>query len=145
MKKGFTILELIAALGMSSIIITVLISMFLKYSTNFNKGTLEITNYFYISEAFLFIKNEIYKAKDVKIYENKIEINYTDGVTKKIIQSNGKNNIVIVHMEESVRRSVNNIATNVKEFSVVQKSNTIYITIMDNNGEKYEKCFGIIN
>lgn len=145
MKKGFTLLELIAALGMSSIIVTILISMILKYNMNFKNETVEFKNYFYVSEAYLFIEHEFDMSKDAKVYENKIELIYKDEITKKIIELNEKGNIVIIDMDKNNKRSVNNILTNIKEFSVVQNKNTIYMSIMGNDGEKYEKCFTVIN
>jgi prepilin-type N-terminal cleavage/methylation domain-containing protein len=143
MKKGFTLLEIIVAIGMSSIIITILTSMILNYNLKFKKETLDMQNYFYIHEAFLFIEQEFNKSKNIKTYDNKIELNYIDEFNKKIIQFNGKNKIEIIDVYKNNIKAVNIITSNIKSLSITQKENIIYIIMIDVNGVKYEKCFGI--
>lgn len=143
MKKGFTLLELIVSIGIASILVSILISMFLKYNYIYSINTKEYREYFYCSEALMFIEHEVNNSKYVKISNNIIELNYADGITKKYIQLNTKGSIVIIHTENNTTKTVNNILNNIRDFSVIQKRNTIYVCITDNSGERYERCFGV--
>ncbi|MCM8711029.1 type II secretion system GspH family protein [Clostridium sp. SYSU_GA19001] len=143
MKKGFTLLEVIVSAGIASILVSILIPIFLKYNLIYKENTKEYREYFYCFEALMFIEQEINNGKNVRINNNVIQINYSDGITKKYIQQNTNGCIVLVHTENNVVKAVNNILNNISSFTVVQKRNTTYICITARSGERYERCFGI--
>jgi prepilin-type N-terminal cleavage/methylation domain-containing protein len=143
MKKGFTIIELIIAIGAAGIIATAMVSMLLTYSSSYIKKSKDHRDYFYSMEALMFIQNEVNVAKSVSAENNIIELYYLDGTIKKIIKLNNHNNIVIIHMKNNAAVASNNIVTDISYFEVLQKNNLIYISINRKNGEKYEKCISI--
>jgi prepilin-type N-terminal cleavage/methylation domain-containing protein len=143
MKKGFTLLEILIALAIASIVTVLVSTLYLKYNLLYNQNCKYNRNYFYSTEAMMFIQNEIRNSKSISINNNIIEAKYPDGVVKKYIKYNGAGNLVIVHTENGTTMAVNNILSNISNFSVIQKNSTIYISISINGGEKYERCFGI--
>jgi prepilin-type N-terminal cleavage/methylation domain-containing protein len=143
MKKGFTIIELIIAIGAAGVIATVMVSMLLTYNSSYIKKSKEHRDYFYSMEALLFIQNEVQSAKGVSVDNNIIELYYLDGTIKKIIKLNNHDNIAITHMKNNAVEASNNIVTVISCFEVQQKNNLIYISITRKNGGKYEKCISI--
>jgi prepilin-type N-terminal cleavage/methylation domain-containing protein len=143
MKKGFTIIELIIAVGAAGVIATVMVSMLLTYSSSYIKKSKDHRDYFYSMEALMFIQNEVNIAKSVSVENNIIELYYQDGTIKKTIKLNNHNNIAITHMKNNAAVASNNIVTDISCFEVLKKNNLIYISINRKNGEKYEKCISI--
>jgi prepilin-type N-terminal cleavage/methylation domain-containing protein len=143
MKKGFTIIELIIAIGAAGVIATVMVSMLLTYSSSYIKKSKDHRDYFYSMEALMFIQNEVNIAKSVSVENNIIELYYQDGTIKKTIKLNNHNNIAITHMKNNAAVASNNIVTDISCFEVLKKNNLIYISITRKNGEKYEKCISI--
>ncbi|MFL0268405.1 prepilin-type N-terminal cleavage/methylation domain-containing protein [Candidatus Clostridium radicumherbarum] len=143
MKKGLTLLELLIALAIASIVSALVSSFYLKYNSLYNENSRYNRNYYYTSEALMFIQNEIRNSKNVSASNNVIEVKYPDGITKKTIKYNGAGNLTIAHYKSGTYLATNNILTNVNNFSVFQKYNTIYVSITINDGERYERCFGI--
>jgi prepilin-type N-terminal cleavage/methylation domain-containing protein len=143
MKKGFTLLEVLVSLAIASVVTALVSTLFLKYNSLYSTSNKYNRDYFYSSEALMFIQNEIRNSMSVSVNNNIIEIKYSDGIVKKYIKYNGAGSLVIVHTENNINMAVNNILTNVNNFSVFQKSNIIYVSILINGGEKYERCFGI--
>jgi prepilin-type N-terminal cleavage/methylation domain-containing protein len=143
MKKGFTIIEVIIAIGAAGIIAAVMVSMLLTYNFSYIKKSKEHRDYLYSMEALMFIQNEVKNAKSVPAENNIIELYYLDGTIKKIIKLNNHDNIAITYMKNNAVEASNNIVTDINCFEVLQKNNLIYISITRKNGEKYEKCISI--
>lgn len=143
MKKGFTLIELVVYLAITSIIALSMISMLLKYNSSYITSSKEQRDYFYSMEALMFIKNEIDNAKSVSSENNIVELKYFDETVRKLIKINGDNKVVIVHIKNNAVETSNNILTDVSSFEVCQKGSLIYVSITRRNGESYEKCVGI--
>lgn len=143
MKKGFTLIEILIALAIASIVTALVSTLYLKYNLLYNQNTKYNRDYFYSTEALMFIQNEIRNSKSISINNNIIEVKYPDGITKKYIKYNGAGSLIIVHTENDINLAVNNILRNINNFTVIKKSNTIYVSISINGGEEYERCFGI--
>ncbi|MFL0246711.1 prepilin-type N-terminal cleavage/methylation domain-containing protein [Candidatus Clostridium stratigraminis] len=143
MKKGLTLLELLIALAIASIVSALVASFYLKYNLLYNESSNYNRNYFYTSEALMFIENEIRNSKSVSTSNNIIEVKYPDGITRKTIKYNSAGGLTIAHYKNDIYLATNNILTNVNNFSVFQKNSTIYVSITINGGERYERCFGI--
>lgn len=143
MKKGFTLLELLIALAIASIVIALASNLYLKYNSLYMQNSKYNRDYFYSTEALMFIEDQIRNSKSVSINNNIIEVKYPDGIVKKYIKYNGSGSLIIVHTENDITLAVNNILTNVNNFTVIQKNSAIYVSITINGGEKYERCFGI--
>jgi prepilin-type N-terminal cleavage/methylation domain-containing protein len=143
MKKGFTIIEVIIAIGAAGSIAAVMVSMLLTYNSSYIKRSKEHRDYLYSIEALMFIQNEVKNAKSVSAENNIIELYYLDGTIKKIIKLNNHDNIAITYMKNNAVEASNNIVTDIDCFEVLQKNNLIYISITRKNGEKYEKCISI--
>lgn len=147
MKKGFTLLEVLLSLAVSNIMIILLLSMLLKYNTAYTNITKEYKEYFYSTEALMYIQNEILNSQYVVVSNNRIDIYYPngikDGVNKKYIQLNYANNLIVNYYKDELYMGTNNILKGLLEFNVSQKNNTIYVSLTLKNGEKYERCFSI--
>jgi prepilin-type N-terminal cleavage/methylation domain-containing protein len=143
MKKGLTLIELIIALGAAAVLASALTSTALTYNSAYIRNSKENREYFYSTEALMFIQHETENAQSVSVNSDIIELKYYDEDIKKYIKLNNDGNVVIIHMENNVRKASNNVITNISDFKVSQKSNTIYVSITRRNGEKFEKCIGI--
>lgn len=149
MKKGFTLLELIIALSVASILITIETNLLSRQSINFEKFISEDRENSYCMEALRFIEGEINALdnKKVLISNNEITIlkNNDDKNTIKCVkQSNGKLKVVMVYDPiNKVRNTSVAIVENVDEFKIEENKNIIFVSICTDGGKKYERCFGI--
>jgi hypothetical protein len=141
------LLEVLLSLAVSNIIIVLLLSMMLKYNSAYINITKEYKDYFYSTEALMYIQKEILNSKYVFISNNRIDIYYPSGIeddiNKKCIQLNYAHNLIVDYYKDELYMGTNNILKDLLEFNVNQKNNTIYISLILKNGEKYERCFGI--
>jgi len=141
MKKGFTIIEVLASAALTSVVMTILISMFLTYNSSFCKESQDHRNYFYSMEALMYIQHQVETANSLKVNNNTLELEFSDDIVKHIYLNN-KENLIIVHNENGKRKTPNEILGNVKEFNTYRKNDTIYVSLMLKNGENYEICIG---
>lgn len=142
-KKGFTLLELLLALGMSSILISYVIHQLVTYKILYNKSIQINRQEVYASEALMFIEYQIQNSVSAHITENDIGLKYSDETIEKHIRMSASNNIVITHLEKGNVKAVNNILTNVKKFIVNQKGAVIYISIETKDSKVFERCLEI--
>lgn len=143
MRKGFTIIELMIVLAITSLIALAMISMLLKYNSSYITSSKEQRDYFYSMEALMFIQDELSNAKSVSSENNIIELKYFDEAVRKLIKLNSDNKVIIVHLKNNAVQTSNNIVTDISSFEAYQKNNLIYVSISRRNGEKYEKCISI--
>lgn len=143
MKKGYTLIELITALALCSLVAVSMISLLLRYNSNFKLESKRIQNHFYAEEALLFIDNTIKSCKQVNVTESYIELYYENSSIKKVIGQNLHGDVVITHVENGVNSTTNNVLNNIASFTVSKKENTIYVSITVNTGERFSRCIGI--
>jgi prepilin-type N-terminal cleavage/methylation domain-containing protein len=143
MKKGYTLIELITALALCSLAAVSMISLLLRYNSNYKHESKRIQNHFYAEEALLFIDNTIKTSKQINVTASYIELYYEDSSIKKVIGQNSQGDIVITHVENGVSSTTNNVLNNISNFTINKKENTIYISITVNTGERFSRCIGI--
>lgn len=144
MKKGYTLIEIVLALGLCSLVAVSMISLLLRYNSNYNLQVKKTENHFYAEEALSYIENILKNCKNVSVINNHIEISYENTNINKVIGLNDSGDIFITHLEYGVNSSTNNILNNISSFNVFLKENTIYLSITMSYGERYERCIGII-
>jgi prepilin-type N-terminal cleavage/methylation domain-containing protein len=143
MKRGFTILECIIALGITAVMLVMAIPPFMRYTYNFREDIVQNQNHFYAAEALMFIEYELQDSRNTIITNNLIELQYDNNSVKKYIALNSEKYIVITHKVNGVSQTSNRILGKVKEFKVQNKKNTAYVAITLNNGETFERCLRI--
>lgn len=149
MKKGFTLLELIIALSIASILITIETNILSSQSISYEKFISKDRESSYCMEALRFIEGEINALDNKKILISDHEItilknNDDKNTIKGVKQPDGKLKVVMVY--DTVNSSKNTsvaIVEDVEEFNIVEKKNTIFVSICTDGGKKYERCFGI--
>jgi len=146
-NKGITLIELIVAIGLCTIIISMILPIFLKFNFLYNKLIINTRNDSYANEAILFIKNEMDKnTSNISVNSNKIIIGNIDGVRKEIYFSQRQTNlgnIVVTYYENVYSSSTNNILRNIKAFTFNKKGNLIYIKIVTLDGRSFERCLNL--
>lgn len=144
-NKGFTILETVAYLSISLIIISIAITSTIKSYrelSGFIKKNREMNQ---VYNAFNFIDYWCYRDKvfEVKKSGDKLEIyEAVDGTqySLKRIYKNGENLSMFHYDVYNVKPVANNpIIENIDDFKVYKKENLIYISIIK-GGEEYMKC-----
>lgn len=143
MKKGITLLEVLLSLAISNIMIVLILSMLLKYNTEYKNITKEYKDYFYLTEALMYIQKDILTSRDVSVENNKIKIISSDDINERYILLNEKNTLIVVDYKYGTYKGTNNLLKNLIEFNAGKKSNTIYVSLKLKDGEKYERCFRI--
>lgn len=137
MKKGLSIIELLIALSLISIIIVYEITVAARCIYVDRKSMMRQKTSLYVEEAFDSIENEIDESDYVKIDGNSIVV-FKDGKkTGDRIKLRPGNNLVI----EYEGRYPQSIALCIREFEVMVHEQVFYVTVTDINGRKYEKCY----
>lgn len=148
MKKGLTLIELVVAISVVSIIILVEIKLFSQHVQVYKSFIRNNREEVYSREALRFIETEVYDLsnKVIRVYNDKIifEKNGGDKNTIKVnYKYNGYYRVVISYYKVvSGKTTTNTIIEDIKTFNIQSKKNLIYISIYTINGEKYERCLG---
>lgn len=142
--KGITLVELIIAIGLSSIIIAMILPTFLRFNSIYNKLIISNRSYSYANEAMLFIESEINQnTLNTFVNNNKITIEKLDGTKKEIYfmrKDSSSGNIVVSYYLTSSSSAKNNILTNISDFKFITKENLIYLNIITIDGKSFERC-----
>lgn len=163
-KKGYFLVECTIYIWACAIFSTMILSLFLPYIKEFNKGVNSSTNYNYMLSASMYIDNMIYSDNvyfiladnnELKIYNN--EENLKLNIIK---ESNGK--LVCVHYrlndekinldetgdlvldEKNYKKiATNTILKNVENFSVSfsQNKKVIYVALKQLENEERFFCY----
>lgn len=150
-KCGISILEVLIAMSVISILMLTILSISTRCYSLFSECIRNNEENYNVYEAYAFIDNKLNKSNNTVIYENKITINITQNyineeslVNKNTIEFNaGSKELIIKYFQDDEYKSTNVILRNVNGFNIVQKNLVVYITIITNDGRKYERCLGI--
>lgn len=141
-SDGFTLIECIISMAVFEIMFGIEVTFLLRTINNFNTMAGDNKSLYYFNETFVFIKHQIDTCLSCKTSgDNIIEITQKDNNTKNYITLNKNNNLVIYYGNTYER--YNYIFRGVKEFNVKENGDVIYISIVDKEGKKYERCLGI--
>lgn len=141
MKRGYTLIEVVVALALTSILLSTIILVFSRLRIEFSNKIYENRESYYLNEALMFIEDELGKgASMVEIEDNSIQIVF-DEWNKKIIEQKDDELIVRYGSVYSMNNSYNKIASGVLEFEVTNCGNLIYVKINSEKGRLKERCF----
>jgi prepilin-type N-terminal cleavage/methylation domain-containing protein len=141
MKRGYTLIEVVVALSLISILLSTVILVFSRLRIEFSHKIDENRESYYFNEALMFIEDELGKGGiAVNIEHNSIHIVY-DECDKKIIEQKDDELIVRYGTTYSMNKSYNKIACGILEFQVNERGNLIYVKINSKKGRSKERCF----
>lgn len=149
MKKGFTIIEVIVAMGIGITILLIDINMLSTQAIKYKKFIKADREESYCREALRFIEGEVYALdnKSVKVNEDTLiikKLNGDENIIKALKNYNGKFKIVITYNKvKNISKVTDTIIEDVAAFKITLKENLIFISINTLEGENYERCFGI--
>jgi prepilin-type N-terminal cleavage/methylation domain-containing protein len=151
-KKGFTLIELIIAIALASVLLTIS-SRVIMTSIQLYKNETELNrNMLYLKEAAMYIESQLQNdTKSVELNENKLVIHKFDEKRGEVIVTIRKDiflntfeKLVVVDYEDNISKGApNNIMAKVKGFICSKEGNLIYIAIESKNGDKIERCIEI--
>lgn len=147
MGKGLTLLELIVALAIGSIIVLIQVSFLSNSIMRYNRSILKDRQEVSSMEALRFIESEIQDLKNntIIVKENQLILKKYGGdknTIKILKKSNGQWKIVIEYYKVlSMKITTDTILEGNISFNAINDNNLIYITIYTLNGDKYERCF----
>ncbi|MBA5850630.1 type II secretion system protein [Clostridium sp. cel8] len=141
-KPGFTIIEILIVIAMISTIVSIQVTVILKYMKVSKEEIYFSRDNFYVNEAFAIIKSEIDKAKYINISNNMIALKRHDNGEWDYIKLSVNSNIVLAYGGPGFK-TTNNVLKNVSEFTVLKRYNMCFLTIKTKRGNVYRKCFGI--
>lgn len=143
-RQGFTLVEVVVALGISSIIIASTASIFLRFTSEFKDKTIKDREMNYINEALAFIEHELNDNNSSVVLENNILNMYkSDGIHMNRINLNNSGNLFIFYFSYGNLESSNPIMNDIMTFKLEKRNNIFYVSIISKNGEKGERCIGI--
>lgn len=146
MKKGFTLIELIASMAISAVLLSFAAVVFTKYLNNFQKYNYTEKLNSFCDEFFIIFEQHISEnMQQIEVSNNDVIIMYSNNQKKKIHYDNESKKIFVNYYDEEKKcfTTANVICTNVKEMRVNKKENVLYINVINNRGVKFERCFGI--
>lgn len=139
-QKGFTLVEVIAALAIMSILMTALMYTVAYFLREFKTASTENRENFYINEALRFIENEICSGnKEVSFQENSIElIKSSEDRIDYIRESEGR---LIIEYTTAGRSSSRNVfLKDISDFNIDIYERLVIVNIISSKGEVYSKC-----
>lgn len=149
--KGFTLIEVIVSISISTILLLITIKISTSLTTNYLMDVKENIKKNNIDNALLNIDNLINCSliDDIKgdFDKNKIIIKYITDINKNYykIKTIGlyNNNLIVSTINydsDGVTKGDNTLLKNVKEFNVIKKENLIYFEIVMISQERYIRC-----
>lgn len=147
-KKGVTLIELLAVMSIIIILLTAELSVFSWLIKDRRNNSAAVRNNFYSKEALMYIEEQLNKAQKVRIVNNQIEITrivYESGTnatyTDNIYFYNG--NLIIRYYRNGVYNGQNNILTKINKFSFQLINCVLYISIESKDDQEIERCFAV--
>lgn len=149
-KSGFTLIEIITALSMFSILVGTLMIWLNMSSICFTKGMKENTQNIRAEDAFLFIENQKQNSYDVAVSDNVLTLNMIEmdnnhPLNKKEYIKYSSGDLVIRYEENHAFQCENNIIKNIRDFRVQQDGKIIFVTIIFDDRREYTRCLKITN
>lgn len=152
MKKGFTLIELIIAISLASVILAISSRVILTSIKLYKNEVALNRDMLYLKEAAMYIEGQLQDdTKSVEVNGNKLIIHKLDVkrgevivIIKKEIFLKDQEKLVVQDYEDNISKgSPNNIMTKAKSFICSVEGNLIYISIESKNGDKIERCIEV--
>lgn len=146
MKKGFTLIELIVAMAIASILLSFQCVIFVKHLNEYNRDTKSIRDRAYCNESFIIIESLIYDGmKEINVENNDIKIICSSNENKKIRFVNTTGKILVEYYDKygNTVKTANVVATNIGNMKAIKKDNVLYISMTNKEGETVSRCFGV--
>lgn len=145
-KKGFTLIELIVAMAIASMMLSFQCVIFVKHLSTYNRDIKIIRDRAYCNQSFIIIENLIYDGmKEVNVENNDIKIVCSNGENKKIRFASTTKKILVDYYDKygNTIKTSNVVATNINKIEARKKDNVLYLSITNKEGETINRCFGI--
>lgn len=146
MKKGFTLLEVLVATAIGAILLSLECYIFVNSVSEYNKTIIGLRDEAYCDEGLIIIKNLIYENMlEVNSKNNEIDITTADNQLKRIhlIKNSGKVMVDYYNIYGYEYKASNVVMVNISNMTVTENGNSLYISLVDNEGESVSECFGI--
>ncbi len=141
--KGVTLLELIAALSISSLIITVVISSYSLWMKSYKEKIYYSSEVTGIYEALMYVDYHVnYRGEECFLRNGDIIIPTSKG--EDYISLKGDELRVFYKNKTSVGHTYQPLLYGVKEFSIVENGKVLFIKIVTNKGVSGERAIGKI-
>jgi len=148
-KKGFTLIEIVIAMGLVFLMVGIVDSMLNSYMKSYKNSVVQNNGFNYLNEAISIIEKEINQhSATVTTEDNVIKINYFDGDTINNIKYINSNLYILYGTTNRLpldKSTKSLIIDNVKEFVAIKKGKIIYIKVTWYNGQSIERCLAIEN
>lgn len=138
-KKGFSIIEILIALSIMSIVSLYMLQSTIKYTSNYKVNKKDTLQKIYIDEGFDFIRYELEREKSCKVIGNCIRVERMDGKGYDWIRKDKGGDIIICYGGK-YSPTTNNICKDIKEFYVKEQEEIIYVKIIGKKGDEYNRC-----
>ena len=138
-RKGFSIIEILIGLSIMSIVSLYIITITVKYTSNYKIKKEETLETVYIEEAFNLIKYVLDKEASSKVIEDIIKVERSDDKGYDYIRKDRAGNIIISYGAK-YSTTTNNICRGIKEFNVKEKGDVIHLKIVGKKGKEYIRC-----
>lgn len=147
-KKGLTLIELIISLTISSFVLIIAISIISKDLTYKYLYEIEFSRELSLKNARIFLEGQVLRGDIVKIQcdeiENRLTFIFKNNLqtaefTKKEIFIY-RNRLTVKTYEMNNSTNINYFEEDIKEFTIKQKENLIYVTIVNKNDYREEIC-----
>ena len=142
-KQGFTILESIIYIFLSTIILTEGINLFVsEYGTyvKIKQDSIRANEYenFYINLNNIISEGSLENVITGNDYIELDKDEYEENLKKTICVYDGK--VVVIYSKDGSILTYNNMLYDVEKMKVIKKGNVIYINIYDRSGEEFICC-----
>ncbi|MCB2291976.1 type II secretion system GspH family protein [Clostridium algoriphilum] len=148
-KKGFTLIEIVIAMGLVFLMVGIVNSLLNSYVKSYKNSVVQNNGFNYLNEAISIIEKELNQhSASVKTENNVIKINYFDGEKINNIKCINSNLYILYGTKyapplDKGTKSV--IIDDVKEFVAIKEGKIIYIKVAWYNGQSIERCLVIEN
>lgn len=156
-KKGYTLIELVAVISISFILMVSVAYFFNLFSRNYKQDADNFKQHFYVSETFRFIEMKLRdnvrrvqvsnniiiltKYKKVPAETKTIKFEELDFNTAETIKISF--NLANIQHENLSTKRTDILLRDVKSFTAEKRSAYLFVTIEMKNGGVYEKCMDL--
>ncbi|WP_138204448.1 type II secretion system protein [Haloimpatiens lingqiaonensis] len=146
-KKAFTLIELVIAVSIASILFSLEIRVLAREIRSFSRNLQCTVNYSSINEGINFIHKVLHGKSDIQVQDNTIKV--VDNKKNKIKTIKLEKGVLKIEYEDvnyhSGKKTFNTICKDVKNFNVYKNAKVLFVKIQDITGKECSRFIPLEN
>jgi len=138
--KGFTLIEVITAFSIFTLVIIILFKLYLPLNGLIDKNSKANLESYYMEEALNFIDFKLKYASQIMVEGNRIVYEENKSIKEwRSFEMIGLDSLIWRHSKFS-SGTYNYVIRNINGMKLLDKGNLIYVTLVGKNNKEYIRC-----